>query len=102
MSLAPQLQKITVDPNKLLLDPNNPRLFSKQEERVPLENYPDPGVQDHTKKRIETANDDFKIGAPEFWNHHSNNCKDDFDDDEEEFTFSKRKGPMINVKKTFQ
>ena len=46
--------------------------------------------------------DDFKIGAPEFWTHHSNNFKDDYDDDEEEFTFSKRKGPMINVKKTYQ
>jgi hypothetical protein len=46
--------------------------------------------------------DDFKIGAPEFWSHCNNNLKDDLDDDDEEFTFSKRKGPMINVKKTYQ
>ncbi len=48
------------------------------------------------------AHDDFRIGAPEFWNHHSNNIRDDYDDEEEDFTITKRKGPMINVKKTFQ
>mgnify|MGYP003347468258 CR=1 FL=1 len=44
--------------------------------------------------------DDFKIGAPEFWEHHSNNYKEDFDEDED-FTYNKRKGPKINVKKTY-
>ena len=44
--------------------------------------------------------DKFRIGADEFWQHHSNNFNDDYDSDEE-FTFNKRKGPTINVKKTF-
>ena len=44
--------------------------------------------------------DEFHIGAPEFWQHHSNNYGDD-DDSDEEFTFSKRKGPTINVKKNY-
>ena len=42
------------------------------------------------------AYDDFKIGA--IWTHHSNNCMDDYDDDEEEFTFRKRKASMITAK----
>ena len=43
---------------------------------------------------------DFKIGAEEFWQHHSNNFNDNYESDEE-FTYSKRKGPTVNVKKTF-
>ena len=44
--------------------------------------------------------DDFKIGAPEFWEHHSNNFQEENDDDED-FNYTKRKGPTINVKKTY-
>ena len=40
------------------------------------------------------------IGAPEFWQHHSNNYNDDLDEDED-FTYNKRKGPQVNVKKTY-
>jgi hypothetical protein len=61
MSLAPKLQKISVDVGKLLLDPNNPRLFSRDEERVPLERVADPGVQSSTEKRITPDKDRFKI-----------------------------------------
>tara|TARA_Y100000310_G_scaffold328388_1_gene396449 strand:- start:199 stop:1020 length:822 start_codon:yes stop_codon:yes gene_type:complete len=46
---------------------------------------------------------DFKIGAPEFWEHHSENYNGDEDEDDS-FNignFRKRRGPMINVKKTF-
>ena len=44
----------------------------------------------------------FKLGAPEFWEHHSDNFKDD--DEEDDFDFSnyrKRRGPTINVKKQY-
>ena len=44
--------------------------------------------------------DDFKIGAPEFWEHHSNNFQEENDDDDD-FNYTKRKGPTINVKKTY-
>ena len=47
------------------------------------------------------AHDDFRIGAAEFWQHHSNNY-DNNEDEDEDFVFNKRKGPMINVKKTYQ
>ena len=44
----------------------------------------------------------FKIGAPEFWEHHSENYNDEFgDDDNFNFGQIKRRGPTINVKKTF-
>lgn len=63
MSLAPELRKISIDVGKLLLDPNNPRLFSREEERVPLNKVMDPGVQDNTLKRLFPKNDKdrFKI-----------------------------------------
>ena len=44
--------------------------------------------------------DEFRIGADEFWQHHSNNFNDGYESDEE-FTYNKRKGPTVNVKKTF-
>lgn len=63
MSLAPELKKINVDVGKLLLDPNNPRLFSREEARIPLDKVMDPGVQDNTLKRLFPKNekDRFKI-----------------------------------------
>ena len=60
MSLAPKLQSITIEPGKLLLDPNNPRLFTREKEKVPLERIPDPGFQADAADRI-TAGDRFKI-----------------------------------------
>jgi hypothetical protein len=60
-TLAPQLEKRSVDPNKLFLDPNNPRLFTKEEEKVPLENVTDPGVQDRTTEKIFNDKDTFSI-----------------------------------------
>ena len=61
MSLAPKLQTITIDPSRLLLDPNNPRLFTREEEKVPLSRIPDPGFQDTTAARIDSPEDRFKI-----------------------------------------
>ena len=63
MSLAPELKKIKVDVGKLLLDPNNPRLFSTEEARVPLDKVGDPGVQDSTRSRLfpESGKDQFRI-----------------------------------------
>jgi len=52
MSLAPELKKINVDVGKLLLDPNNPRLFSQEHARVPLDKVLEPGIQDNTLKRL--------------------------------------------------
>jgi hypothetical protein len=49
--------------------------------------------------------EDFTIGAPEFWRHHSNNFSSNMGDDpDEEFdpnSMKKKKGPTINVKKRF-
>lgn len=63
MSLAPELNKISIDVGKLLLDPNNPRLFSREEARIPLEKVMDPGVQASTLNRLFPNNDKdrFKI-----------------------------------------
>ena len=47
---------------------------------------------------------DFRIGAREFWDHHSSNFNNVGEEDEEEFdinNFKKKKGPLINVQKTF-
>ena len=61
MSLAPKLKKRTVSSDVLLLDPNNPRLFSKTTERVPSRNIPDPGVQEATRLRLRERGDRFRI-----------------------------------------
>ena len=46
-----------------------------------------------------------KIGAPEFWEHHSENYNDDNNDDEDGFNINlsdlRKRGPTINVKKTY-
>ena len=59
MSLAPTLEKRSVSTKKLLLDPNNPRLFTIETDRVPLSDVPDPGVQEDTRVRLRT--DKFRI-----------------------------------------
>jgi hypothetical protein len=47
------------------------------------------------------AHADFQIGASEFWQHHSNNFNDKYEsEEEEEFTYNKRRGPLVNVKKS--
>ena len=61
MPLAPELKQVRINPNKLLLDPNNPRLFTQERERVQNLNISDPGVQDNTMARINSNEDKFKI-----------------------------------------
>lgn len=63
MSLAPKLNQINVEVDKLLLDPNNPRLFSREEARIPFDKVMDPGIQDNTSRRLFPKNnkDRFKI-----------------------------------------
>ena len=51
-----------------------------------------------------TAHESFKIGAPEFWQHHSNNYNDRYGNGEEAFDYKamkSKKGPFVNVKKDF-
>ena len=49
--------------------------------------------------------DNFTMGSPEFWQHHSSNFKDEYSDNpDEEFNFQtgkKKNTPTINVKKRF-
>ena len=49
------------------------------------------------------AHDDFKIGCKEFWDHHSNNYNHRYNEEEgDDFCLQgKKKGPIINVKKTY-
>jgi len=46
----------------------------------------------------------FTMGAPEFWQHHSNNFDDRYGDEDEEFDPNlgrRKKGPLVNVKKSY-
>jgi hypothetical protein len=61
MSLAPELKKLTIDPAELLLDPNNPRLFTQEEKKVPLERIQDPGFQEETRVKLWGTSDRFRI-----------------------------------------
>lgn len=60
--LIPRLNRIRVSPDKLILDPNNPRLISRLEDRVKDENMLDMTVLENTRKRMEGGiNDVFQI-----------------------------------------
>ena len=51
-----------------------------------------------------SPHESFKIGAPEFWQHHSNNYNDGHGITEETFDYKamkSKKGPFVNVKKDF-
>ena len=52
-----------------------------------------------------SEHENFKIGAPEFWEHHSNNYNDRYGNSEEEEidykAMKNKKGPFVNVKKDF-
>lgn len=50
--LIPKLNKIKVAPSKLILDPNNPRLTSREQDKVPEANFGDPGVIAQTESRM--------------------------------------------------
>jgi len=50
------------------------------------------------------AHPDFTIGAPEFWQHHTNNYNGGYGNDDDKFDYKsikKKKGPYVNVKKDF-
>ena len=53
-----------------------------------------------------SPHDDFRIGAREFWEHHSNNFDDSIKDDDDSDKFdinnynSSRRGPQISVHKS--
>jgi hypothetical protein len=44
----------------------------------------------------------FKIGAPQFWEHHNSNFNDNYDSEEEndDFVIPRKRGPTIKVNKT--
>ena len=43
----------------------------------------------------------FQIGAAEFWQHHSNNFNDKYEPEDDNLVYSKRRGPLVNVKKSW-
>jgi hypothetical protein len=49
--------------------------------------------------------DNFTIGSKEFWLVHNENLNNDEDEEQDELfdmsTFKKKKGPLVNVKKTY-
>jgi len=63
MSLAPDLRKIRVDVGNLYLDPNNPRLYSQEAERIPLDQVTNHQVQLSTAGKLfpKKAADRFRI-----------------------------------------
>ena len=51
-TLIPQMRRITVSPNKLILDPNNPRLISRSDDRVKDEDVGDAGIIQRTAEKM--------------------------------------------------
>jgi len=53
-----------------------------------------------------SPHDDFQLGAPQFWQYHSENYNPNFDDDDDHENENinirnSRKGPVVNVKKSY-
>lgn len=61
--VRPQLRAFTVESSKLLLDPNNPRFVTSNEEKVPYERIADPAVVANAFKRMlpSGSEDPFRI-----------------------------------------
>ena len=60
--LVPNLKKITVPTGKLILDPNNPRLITRDEDRYEEIDYTDKNVQYKTMRKLRGSNtDSYKI-----------------------------------------
>lgn len=61
-SLIPKMQRINVSPQHLILDPNNPRLISRKEDRVNEENILDQGILENTRRKMDGGDKDtFRI-----------------------------------------
>jgi hypothetical protein len=65
LQILPKLRQLEVSPDKLVLDPNNPRLITNDEQRVPEEHSADPGVIEETRRKLggigDEKNDRFEI-----------------------------------------
>lgn len=57
----PTLNPIEVPLDKLLLDPNNPRILTDSSSPIPEDRYADPGVQDEAIRRMEDG--DFNLAT---------------------------------------
>lgn len=61
-NLVPKMRKIAVSPDKLILDPNNPRLISRREDRVDDANVLDTGIIKRTMDKMNgDGKDTFRI-----------------------------------------
>lgn len=60
--LLPKLKRISVDPQKLYLDPNNPRFITREEDRIPEERFLDPDIIEKTLKKMRGDKDEYNIG----------------------------------------
>lgn len=60
--LLPKMKRIRVDPQKLYLDPNNPRFITREEDRIDESRFLDPDVIDKTRKTMRGDKDEYHIG----------------------------------------
>src|SRR5581483_5564920 len=51
-TLAPNLQKISVDFKRLILDPNNPRFTTRKEDTIGEEHFVDLDISGQTEKKM--------------------------------------------------
>lgn len=60
--LLPKLKPTKVDPQKLYLDPNNPRFITREEDRIEEGRFLDPDVIEKTRARMRGDKDEYNIG----------------------------------------
>lgn len=59
--LLPKLKPIKVDPQKLYLDPNNPRFITREEDRIDEKRFLDADIIDKTRKKMCGDKDEYNI-----------------------------------------
>jgi hypothetical protein len=59
--LLPKLKPVRVNPNKLYLDPNNPRFITHEEDRIDEKRFLDADVIDRTRKKMRGKKDEYNI-----------------------------------------
>ena len=59
--LLPKLKPKKVDPQKLYLDPNNPRFITRDEDRIAEKRFLDPDIIEKTRKRMCGNKDEYNI-----------------------------------------
>ena len=65
VELMPTLQEVSASADSLILDPNNPRFLTQNDDRTEEDHFLDPGVIEATLEKMKQEDDGYRIGELE-------------------------------------